>query len=275
MNAADVPTFLSYGFIQKAVVAGSFIAVLCSTLGVFLVFRRLAMIGDGLAHAAFGSVALALLLRVAPVALAIPLVVLNALGIVKLAERPRGLGDAAIGIVSAFGIAFGVLVSSVAGGFNVDLFSYLFGSILSISFGEAVAAVVLSVLVLGSVALFYHDLLSATFDQEFARVSGVRVCLLNRLLAALTAITVVLAMKVVGIMLVSSMLIMPPMTALQVSRGFRMTILLAAGVSVFAVLAGIAVSFGFDLPAGATIVMMNFFLLVAAFAYRWLAGSKH
>ncbi|AJE02438.1 metal ABC transporter permease [Geobacter pickeringii] len=269
-------TFLEifqYGFLLRALAAGSLIAALCAVLGVFLVLRRLSLIGDGLAHVTFGSVAIALLLRFQSVYVsiaAIPCVLLSALGILKLAERARIYGDAAIGIVSSLGIATGIMLASMAGGFNVDLFSYLFGNILSISPFELGQTAVLFVVVCATVILFYRDLFAITFDEELARTSGIRVDRINAVLVLLTALTVVLAMKVVGIMLISALLILPAVTSLQLARGFRTAILLAAVIGVTTVTAGIVLSFLGNLPTGATIIFLNFSLFLAAFALRHL-----
>jgi zinc transport system permease protein len=259
---------LSYGFIQRALVAGAFISVLCAVLGVFLVLRRFSLIGDGLAHVTFGSVALGLLLGVYPFYVAVPVTCLSSLGILKLAEKTRLFGDAAIGIVSAFGVAAGVIMASMAGGFNVDLFGYLFGNILSISIQEVAFSVLLSVIVIALGKIFYYDLVSVTFDEECARVSGVKTKFVNQALIVLTAITVVLAMKMVGIILVSSLLIFPAATALQVARSFRQAIIYSAAASLVSLFAGTILSFLFNIPTGASIVMMNFVLFAAAFICR-------
>lgn len=129
----DIINLLSHGFIQRALMAGSFIAILCATLGTFLVLRRFSLIGDGLAHVTFGGVAVGLFLNVYPIYAAVPVAMISSLGILKLVEKARVYGDAAIGIVSSLGIACGILLASVSGGFNIDLFSYLFGNILAIS----------------------------------------------------------------------------------------------------------------------------------------------
>jgi zinc transport system permease protein len=266
---------LSYGFIQRALVAGILISVLCAVLGIFLVLRRLSLIGDGLAHVTFGSVAVALLLRTDPVYVtlaSVPLVMLSSLGILKLTEKARIYGDAAIGIVSSLGIACGVLLASVAGGYNVDLFSYLFGNILSISTTELVTAAVLFCVVMLLVALFYNDLFAITFDEDLARSSGIKTDLINKVLVLLTALTVVLAMKVVGIMLISALLILPAVSALQVARGFRTTIVTAVAVAVFSVVSGIFTSFGLNLPTGATIVIINVMLFLLAVISKWGRG---
>lgn len=264
----DLFKFLSYGFMQRAVIAGSFIAALCAILGVFLVLRRLSLIGDGLAHVTFGSLAVGLFFNTTPLYIALPLVILSSLGIMKLTAAQQMYGDAAIGIVSALGIAIGVLLVSVTKGFNIDLFSYLFGNILAISKTEVAIVIALSLTVTIVVALFYQDLVAVTFDEECAQAEGINTKTVNKVLVILTAVTVVLAMKVVGIMLVSALLILPTVTALQIAKGFKMTILLAVVSAVFSVWIGIMLSFFLDWPSGATIVLVSFVLLVGSFGYR-------
>jgi zinc transport system permease protein len=260
--------FLRYGFMQRALLAGCSIALLCSSLGVFLVLRRFSLIGDGLAHATFGSVAVALLLQVSPIYFSIPIVMVCSLGILRLTEKFRLYGDAAIGVVSSLGIALGVIISSLAGGFNVDLFSYLFGSILSVGMTEVVACAVLSGVVLSTLTFYYHDLLSVTFDEESAMASGINAHRINVLFVLLTAVTVVLTMKVVGILLISALLILPAVTALQLSRSFRSMMVIAAFAAVASVFSGIVFSFYADLPTGATIVIVNFIFFSISLVYR-------
>ena len=262
---------ISYGFMQRALLCGVLVAVLCAVLGVFLVLRRLSLIGDGLSHVTFGSVAMALALQTRPLyvtVVALPLVLLSSLGILRLSDRARIYGDAAIGIVSAAGIAGGVVLAAVSGGFNVDLFSYLFGNILAISPGELLLAVLLFLVVVGSVLAGYRQLFAITFDEELARSSGIKVERYNEMLVLLTALTVVLAMKVVGILLVSALLIIPAVTALQLARSFQGTIVVAALVAVVSVVGGIVVAFLANLPAGALIVLLNIALFLAAYAWR-------
>jgi zinc transport system permease protein len=266
-----ISAMLGYGFVQRALIGGSLIAILCSVLGVFLVLRRLSLIGDGLAHVTFGSVAVTLFFRLqsfyATLAM-IPIVLFCAMGILKLAQRAHIFGDAAIGIVSALGIATGVMLASVSGGFNVDLLSYLFGNILSITTSELAIAAALFVVVISGVAVFYNDLFASTFDEELARTSGIDTSRLNAVLVLMTALTVVLAMKVVGVMLISALLILPAATALQLAKGFKTAIVSAAFFGVATVVAGITLSFLLNLPTGATIVMINFAGFALAFAGR-------
>ena len=266
--------YLQYGFIQRALLCGSFIALLCSTLGVLLVLRRFSLIGDGLAHVTFGSVALGLFLRLYPLYISLPVVMLSSLGILKLTQRARLYGDAAIGIVSSVGIAGGVILASVAGGFNVDLFSYLFGNILAIGKEEMYLSIALSIAVLAVIFLYFQEIFSMTFDEEFARVSGIATERLNTLLVLLTAITVVLSMNVVGIMLISALLILPAVTALQLARGFRTAMLISACAALASVAGGIFISLALNLPTGATIVLTNFVLFLVAFAIRNLRHRR-
>jgi zinc transport system permease protein len=260
----EILDFLQYAFIQKAFFAGSFVAVVCSALGLFLVLRKMSLIGDGLSHVSFGAIALGLFFGVYPFYVAIPVVMVASLAILKISEKAKIYGDSAIGIVSAVGIAFGVILASISSGFNVDLFSYLFGNILAISTTEVVLSVILSFAVLGVIYFFYWDLFSATFDEEYARTTGVKTDSINTILTLLTAITVVLTVKMVGIMLVSALLILPAVTALQFSRGFKTAMVISSITSLISVLLGISFSFFLDLPTGATIVMVNalFFFLV-------------
>lgn len=264
----EILDLFTHGFIQRALIAGSFIAILCSTLGVFLVLRRLSLIGDGLAHVTFGSVAVGLFLGTYPFYVAVPIVMLSGLGILKLVEKARLYGDSAIGIVSSLGIAAGILFASIAGGFNVDLFSYLFGNILAINKTEVSISIALSVILVAVILFFYQELLSLTFDEESAKASGIRTGRINKILVLLTALTVVLATKLVGIMLISALLILPPVTALQLARGFRSTIVISSAAGTTSVILGIVISFIANLPTGAAIVIVNFIFFLASFAYR-------
>jgi zinc transport system permease protein len=260
--------FFSYAFVQKAYLAGTFIAVLCAMLGLFLVLRKLSLIGDGLAHVSFGAIALGLFFGFYPFYVAIPVVLIGSYFILRLTERAKIYGDAAIGIVSSVGIASGVILASMSKGFNVDLFSYLFGNILAISTQEVYLSLGLSIVVLLIILLLYNDLLSVTFDEEFARLTGVKTDRINLVLTFLTAITVVLAIKVVGIMLVSALLILPAVTALQLARGFKAAMLISVMDAIFSVLCGITLSFFLDIPAGATIVLINAVFFAIALLYK-------
>lgn len=262
---------LSFAFIQRAILAGSLIAAVCSILGVFLVLRRMSLIGDGLAHTTFGSVAVVLLLGASPLYVtlaALPLVLISSLAILKLTRSKKIFGDAAIGVVSSIGIAAGIVLASLSGGYNVDLFSYLFGNILTVNQTELLLSLVIFTIVAGSVIFFYQDLFAVTFDEELARSMGIKTNRINIILFILTAVAAVLAMKVTGIMLVSAMLILPPLTALQLTVSFKATIAVSAVFSVLSVICGIIISFMLNIPSGGTIVICNILFLFVSFIIR-------
>ena len=248
---------VQYGFILRAILVGSLIAISSSFLGIFLVLKKQSMIGDGLAHVSFATIAIALLLDKSPLVVSIPLVILSSFLILKLNEKADLNGDAAIGLISSFAVALGVLISSVAKGFNVDLFSYLFGSILVISKLDVVLSIILSILVIVLILVFYNSLFAITYDEEFAKVIGLNSKGMNYLISVLTSITVVLGIRVVGTMLISSMIIFPTVTALQVSKGFKDTIFLSSIISVISVILGTFISYIMNFPTGATIVIIN------------------
>lgn len=262
----SVQQALQYDFILKALLVGSLIAVSASVLGLFLVLKKYSMIGDGLAHVSFATVAIALWLSASPLVVSIPIVILASFFILKLSEKASMHGDAAISLVSSFSIAMAVLIASMAKGFNVDLMSYLFGSILVISNFDVVISAALSLVVIVTVMFFYHDLFAVTFDEEYAQAVGMNTKFYNYLLAVLTSITIALGIRIVGTMLISSLIVFPTVTALQVSKGFRMTILIATVISVVCVVLGVFISFAYNLPTGAVIVLVN----AAAFALAFL-----
>ena len=272
-----ITEILSYGFIQRALLAGTLIAVLCSVLGVFLVLRRMSLIGDGLAHVSFGSVAIAMSLKLysaSALFVSLPLVLLSSLGILKLTEKAGLNGDAAIGIVSSVGISIGIILASSGGGYNVDLMSYLFGNILSISREEVLLAAGLFCVVIILLTLFYNELLAMTFSEELAKISGIRTNLINSVLVLLTALSVVLAMKLVGIMLISSMLILPAASALQLARSFKVCVVMSAIHGSFSVVIGVFISYVSNLPTSATIVLVNLVFFGCANLLRNLVFAR-
>lgn len=251
---------LQYDFMLRALLVGSLIALSAAFLGVFLVLQRQSMIGDGLAHVSFATIAIALFFNQSPLLVSIPLVILASFLIIKLNDKAGINGDAAIGLISAFAVALGVMISSLSQGFNIDLFSYLFGSILVISKLDVLLSIFLSIIVIILIVFNYNSLFAMTYDQEFASVIGLNINKMKYLISILTSITVVLGIRVVGTMLISSMIIFPTVTALQVSNSFRQTILISAVISILSVVFGIFVSYLFNLPTGATIVIINAFI---------------
>jgi zinc transport system permease protein len=258
---------LQYGFMQKALITGVVIAIACSLLGVFLVLRRYALIGDGLAHVAFGGVASGILFGIAPFISALVFALIGSFGILKIRERAMIHGDSAIGIVSHASLGIGIFILSIANGFNVDILSYLFGSILAISSSEMFLSLLLAGAVIFLIILFYNELFAITFDENAARTFGIRTGYLNFLLIALTALTVVSSMRVVGLMLASSLIILPSSTALQLSKSFKKTLFYSSVIAVLTVIAGLFLSYTFDFAVSGTIVLLNALLFLAISVY--------
>ena len=249
---------------QRAFAAGLLIALACSVLGVFLVLRRDAMLGHGLAHVTFGGVALGLFFGISPLWTALVVAILAAIALLKLRDAAGLHGDTAIGILSSVGFALGVVIASASGRFSVELFSYLFGNILAIGTGEVLSSVVLAGAVILTVALNYNDLVSITFDHDLAKSSGIPVERLDLLVAVLSAVTVVLAMKVVGLLLVAALVVIPAATALQLAPNFRAAIFLSCAAGMSSVAAGLVASYYLDLPASGSIVLVEAVLFAAA-----------
>jgi zinc transport system permease protein len=270
----SITGFLAFAFVQRALLAAVLISAACAAIGVFLVLRRLSLIGDGLAHASFAGVAAGLLLGVNPLYAAVPFAVLCSYGIFRLSEKARIFGDAAIGMAGAAGIACGAILSSIAGGFNTSLLSYLFGSILGVTSGELWLAAALTALVFAMIIFFYNELVCSAFEGAQARVLGVNPGRLNAVFVAVTAAQVVVAIKVAGVMLVSALIVIPAVSALQLARGFKTALALACSFAAFCAVAGIIFAFMCNLPAGATVVMCNLAVFLAAHICARAAGKK-
>lgn len=251
---------LSYGFMQRALAAGLMIGIIAPIIGVFIVLRRLSLIADTLSHVALAGVAAGLLFRTYPVAGALVASLVGAVGIERLRGSGRLFGEAALAVFLSGGFAVAVVLISLARGFNTDLFSYLFGAITVVQPVDLWVIFALGLVVLVAVGILHKELFAITFDEEAARVQGVPVETLNLLLTILVALTVVLAMRIVGILLTSALLVIPTITALRVARNFRYTMWIAVFCSLFAVVAGMTVSFYLDIAAGGAIVLMALLL---------------
>ncbi len=264
-------SMFAYPFIVRAFVVGAGVSLCAALLGVPLVLKRYSMIGDGLSHVSFGALAVALACGFAPLWFSIPVVMLAAFFLLRVAESARVSADAAIAVLSASALAIGVIVTSLTTGMTTDVDSYMFGSILAMSRSDVALSVTLAAAVLALFVVFYHPLFAVTFDESFSRATGVHVDRYNTLLSILTALTIVLGMRMMGAMLISSLVIFPALTAMRLFRSFRGVILFAAGVSVVCFVAGLAVSFAFSTPVGATVVCANLAVfLVSAAAGRIL-----
>jgi zinc transport system permease protein len=259
---------LGYGFMQRALVAGILVSVACSLLGVFLVLKKSAFIGEGLAHISFAGIAIGLIFGFSPLIASVILTVIGGIAIMKLTAKSRLHTDAAIGIISYTGLAFGVFLISISRGFTIDIFSYLFGNILTISQFDMYFSAGLAVAVLFFTILFFNELYVITFSEETAKTTGINVNLLNYVFAVLVAITVVISIRVVGILLVASFMILPASAALQLAKGFRHSLVISAVFGILSVIGGLSLSYFLDVAAGATIVLLNFGFFMLSMVLR-------
>lgn len=249
---------LSYGFMQKALLGGLAIALSCGLIGPFLVLRRLSLLGDGLAHLAFGGVALGLLFGFDPVFSALLTVVVGSFWVRSLVNN-NVYGDAAIALLLSFGVGLGIVVIGIARGFTTNLYSYLIGSVLALRFIDIALAYSLLVATLIFLWFFYKDMFYLTFNEELAQLSRKHAGIANFVFTLLVAMVVVVSIRAVGIMLVSALLVIPTLIALTTSLSFRHTILLSSLYASLAVLFGIVLSYLLDIPPSGAIVLLLFF----------------
>ncbi len=267
----------SYVFIARAVAVGVLVSLCAALLGVSLVLKRYSMIGDGLSHVGFGALAIATAVGWAPLQVAIPVVVAAAFFLLRLSESSKIKGDAAIALVSTSALAVGVLIISLTTGMNTDVCNYMFGSILAMSREDVLLSIVLSCIVMALFVLFYSRIFAITFDESFARATGTRANLYNMLLACLTAVTIVLGMRMMGALLISSLVIFPSLTAMRLCRSFKGVMICSAVMSVLCFVAGITISYLYATPTGASVVCVNllcFLLFSLAAKIKGKAGAK-
>jgi zinc transport system permease protein len=259
----------SYAFLVRALVVGALVSVCAALLGVSLVLKRYSMIGDGLSHVGFGALALATALNLAPLSVAIPIVIAAAFLLLRLGEKHILKGDAAIALISTGSLAIGVVIISQTTGMNTDVCNYLFGSILAMNKNDVYLSVVLSIVVLVLFVLYYHKLFALTFDETFAKTAGVKTDLLNMLVAFLTALVIVLGMRMMGAMLISALIIFPALTSMRVFKQFKSVTICSVCVSIFCFFTGIVISYLYAVPTGAGVVLVN----ICAFALFWFINS--
>lgn len=266
----NILQMFSYPFMQRALIAGVLVSLCAALLGVPLVLKRYSMIGDGLSHVSFGALAIAVALGVTPLYFSIPVVILAAFFLLRMASHPHWNSDAAIAAVSASALAIGILVISRTTGMTTDVDNYMFGSVLAMTKGDVALSVILSVTVLTLYLLFYHQIFAVTFDESFSRATGLKVDACNTLLAILTALTIVLGMRMMGAMLISSLVIFPALTAMRLFKSFRGVVVCAAVTSVCCFCAGLMASWTLSTPVGASVVAANLALFLLSCAAGWL-----
>ncbi|MDR2542444.1 MAG: metal ABC transporter permease [Treponema sp.] len=258
----------SFTFLVRAVIVGVLVSVCAALLGVSLVLKRYSMIGNGLSNVGFGSLAVATALNMTPLAVSIPMVIAAAFLLLRLSENSKLKGDAAVALISTSSLAIGVIIISQSTGMNTDVCNYLFGSILAMSQTDVYLSITLSVVVLLLFILFYHKLFAITFDETFAKTAGINTGLYNMLIALLTALTIVLGMRLMGVMLISSLIIFPALSSMRLLKKFKSVTICSAIISIVCFFTGVVVSYIYNTPTGASVVLIN----IIIFALFWLAA---
>ena len=248
---------LSYPFMVRALFGGMLVSLCASLLGVSLVLKRYSMIGDGLSHVSFGALSIALAMGWSPLKVSIPVVVLAAFFLLRITENSRIKSDAAIAMISASSLAIGIIVTSLTTGMTTDVSSYMFGSILAMTKEDVVLSAVLCIIVLGLFVLCYNQVFAVTFDENFAKATGVNLGAYNMLISVLTAVTIVLGMRMMGAMLISSLVIFPCLTSMRVFKSFTSVVISSGILSLVCFLLGMMASYQFSTPAGASVVVVN------------------
>lgn len=254
---AVLAEMLSYPFIVRALIGGLCISLCASLLGVSLVLKRYSMIGDGLSHVSFGALSVAVAFGWAPLAVSIPVVVVAAVLLLRITGNGKIKSDAAIAMISAGSLAVGIIVTSLTTGMTTDVSSYMFGSILAMSREDVYLSIGLSVIVLGMFVFCYNKVFAVTFDESFAKATGVNVSAYNMIIAVLTAVTIVLGMRMMGAMLISSLVIFPALTSMRIFKSFRGVMISSGIVSVVCFFVGLVMSYLYSIPAGASVVVVN------------------
>ena len=263
---------LSYPFIGRAVLVGTLVALCAALLGVSLVLKRFSMIGDGLSHIGFGALAIATAFNFAPLAVSVPIVIAAAFLLLRLNEESTTKGESAIALISSGSLALGVMIISFSGANNIDITNYMFGSILAVTKSDAVISVILSVAVIAVYLLCYSRIFSITFDENFAKATGLRTKTVNAVLALLCALTIVVGMRLVGSMLISALIIFPPLASMRFFGSFRSVVISSGIISVACFISGILASYIFSTPAGASVVCAN----ILAYILFYIVGKlKH
>lgn len=249
--------FFSYSFLTRAFIVGTLVSLCSALVGASLVLRRFSMIGDGLSHVGFGSLAIATVLGLSPMIVTIPVVVISAVLLLRISEKSKVDSDSAIALISSSALAIGIFSVSIIKGVNTDINNYLFGSILSVSRSDAIFSIVLSVTVLLIYIFLYFRIFAITFDSNFAQATGINVDFYTVLMAILTSLVIVLGMRILGALLISALLIFPTLSAMRIFKTYKKVTVAALTISVIAFWIGIFSSYHLATPAGATIVIIH------------------
>lgn len=253
---------MQYAFIRRAMIVGILVSICAALLGVTLVLKRYSMIGDGLSHVGFGILTISVVMGWAPMIVAIPVVIIAAIVLLKIGNNKKINTDSAIAMIASSSLAIGVAATSMSTGMNTDVYNYMFGSILAMTGSDVLLSIIVSIIVIGLYLIFYRKIFSITFDEEFAKANGLNVTWYTNLIAVLTAILIVVGMRLMGTMLISSIIIFPAITSMRLFKSFKKVVISSGIISVLAFIFGIYFSYVYNISAGAMIVIVNLVLFV-------------
>ena len=270
----SIVQMFSYSFMVRAFITGLFISACASIIGVSLVLKHYSMMGDGLSHVGFGTLAIAVVLNQSPLYLSLPVVMLCAFLLLSLSKRSKIHADAAIALISTSALALGVMLLSVTTGMNTDVCNYLFGSILGMKISDMYLTILLCSVIIVLYVLFYPKIFAITFDETFAKASGLKVKYYNLALALMSAVIITLGMRMMGALLISNLIVIPELTAIRVCRSFKNVVLYSLAISLFCFATGLYVSYEFSTPTGASIVLINVALFLVHVLIEKLRGTN-
>ncbi len=262
----------SYSFAVRALAAGVLVSVCAALLGINMVLKRCSMLGDGLSHVSFGAAAIGLAMGITPLKIAIPVVIVAAFLLLWVSEHGVVRGDAAIAMVSSGALAVGIIVASLTTGLNTDINNYMFGSILAMGKSDVWVSVIVAAVVLTFYVLFYSKIFACTFDEKFASATGVKVKLYNAMISVLTAVTVVVGMRLMGALLISAIMTFPALSAMRVCKRYRAAVICTAVLSAVSFVTGLLLSFAFDMPTGASVVVVNSVVYLAMVIFKKISS---
>lgn len=257
-----IQEMLQYTFIQRALVVGVLVSLCAALLGVSLVLKRYSMIGDGLSHVGFGILTIAVAFGLAPLPITIPCVVIFAILLLKIGNNKKIKSDSAIALISSSALAIGVAITSLTTGMNTDVCNFMFGSILAMSKEDVYLSIIVSIVVLILFVIYYRKLFIVTFDEEFAKAIGLNTNWYTNLIAVLTAVVIVIGMRMMGTMLISSIIIFPALISMRLFKTFKSVIISSGIISIITFLLGLYLSYVYKISTGATIVIVNLILFI-------------
>lgn len=266
----EILEMFTYPFVIKALVCGIAVSISAALIGVILVLKKYSMIGHGLGEVGFAALSLALAVNLPPLTVALPLVVIASFVIMVISQKKGEAGDITIALVSSGALTFGVIVTALTKGFNIDVYGYMFGSILAMETIDVVISIVLSVALIILFCILYNRIFMVTFDEKFAKTKGINITLYQFLISFIAALVVVIGMRIMGTLLISSLIVFPAIISKKLTKSFKGMMFMACIIAIICFIFGMIISFALNFPTGASIVAVYILLLVITNIYGYV-----